>query len=127
MTKIVSNIRGEIGILTSLVMGLVLVMSAFSLVLTGISSRANALILSQSENALISTEGCAEEALVQLSRNHDYAGGPISLNNDVCDATVQGSGDIRTLSIVDSLGTITHNLLIQVSLAPGFRITQWTD
>ncbi len=127
MTKIVSNKRGAIGILSALVMGFALVMAALSLVLTGISSRANAFTLSQSENVLISTEGCAEEALVQLSRNHDYSGAALTISGVSCVAAVQGNGDVRDVTITGSRGTITHNLLIRVSFLPSFHITQWSD
>lgn len=125
MKIFISNKSGVIGILTAMVMGFAMVMVAVSLVMTGISSRANAFTLSQSENALISTEGCAEEALVQLSRNHDYVGGSFFLGETSCVVTVQGLGELRSISVVGSHGTITHNLSIQVSFLPTFHITQW--
>lgn len=121
------NKHGAIGILTTLVLGLVLVMAALTLVITGISSRQNAFILSQSEKTLISTEGCAEDALIHLSRDPDYLGGPLSQDGVVCVATVQGTGDTRDVLVMGSRGVISHNLLIRVSLVPSFHITQWLD
>ena len=121
------NNRGAIGILTALVMGLALAMAAVTLALTGISSRQNALVLSQSEKTLISTEGCVDEALIQLSRNHAYLGGSLSQDSVACVATVQGSGDTRDVLVTGSHGTISHNLLIRISFVPSFHVTQWLD
>ncbi|MBI5421934.1 hypothetical protein HZA44_02270 [Candidatus Peregrinibacteria bacterium] len=121
------NKHGAIGILTALVMGLVLVMVAVTLVLTGISSRQNAFLLSQSEKTLISTEGCADEALIQLSRNHAYLGGPLSQAPVACTVAIQGNGDTRDVLVTGSHGVISRNLLIRISFVPSFHITQWVD
>jgi len=125
MTKFISNKRGVIGIMTAMVMGFVLVMVAVSLVLTGISSRINAFTLSQSENALISTEGCAEEGLIRLSRDPAYAGGSLTLGDSTCLLTVSDGGNTLVVKGVD--GNITHNLLINLDRVPSFHVSEWSD
>jgi preprotein translocase subunit SecG len=125
MKKFSSSKRGAIGILTTLVMGLVLVMAAVSLVLNNISSRASAFSLSRSEQALISTEGCAEEGLLRLSRNPAYPGGSLTLGDVACLLTVGDDG--TTLEVVGSDGLMTHRLLVTVATAPAFHVSGWSD
>jgi hypothetical protein len=125
MTQPNSSKRGAIGILTTLVMGLVLVMAAVSMVLAGISSRENAFILSQSEKTLISTEGCAEEGLLRLSRDPAYVGGPLAMGDATCLLAIGGGGN--TIGVKGASDRITHNLLITIEQAPGFHISEWND
>ena len=125
MTKFNFSKRGAIGILTTMVMGLVLVMAAVSMVLNGISSRENAFLLSLSDKALIATEGCAEEGLLRLSRDPAYPGGPLTMGDAACLLAIGGGGN--TLGVKGVNDRITHNLLITVDRAPTFHIAQWAD
>ncbi len=125
MTKPNSSKRGAIGILTTLVMGLVLVMAAVSMVLAGISSRENAFILTQSEKTLISTEGCAEEGLLRFSRDPAYTGGSLFMGDTNCLLAIGGGGG--TIGVKGTVDRITHNFLITIEQSPVFHISEWAD
>lgn len=119
------NNAGAIGILTTLVLGIVLVMITVTVVLSGISSRFNAFVLSQSDHVLISTEGCAEDALIQLSRNSAFPGGATAVDGTLCSVSVAGVGDFRDVTVSGSQFGITRTLSIRAQIVPPFHITRW--
>lgn len=127
MSFIQINNKGAIGILTTLVLGIVLVMLAVAVVLTGISSRTNAFVFNQSEKTFIGLEGCIEDALVRLSRDNTYAGGMYDVGDVECEAVVSGSGTDRQLTVSGTFDTITRDALLNVQLDPSFGIINWAE
>lgn len=127
LTVKIRNQRGAVAMLTTLVLSSVLVMLAVSVVLTGISSRANAFVLKQSENVFVSFEGCIENALIRLNRDNGYLGHSFSVNDVDCTVSVSGSGDERTVTASGNKDEVTRDVSLQVQLTPNFGIIDWAD
>ena len=127
MNNLFRNTKGAIGILTTLILTVALVAMAIGIALNGISSRANALNLNQSEKVFIPVEGCSEEALIRLSRNHDYADGSYNIGGVNCTVTVSGSGDTRDMIVSGEKYNITRDLFIRAQVKPSFAIMYWND
>lgn len=127
LTVKIRNQRGAVAMLTTLVLSSVLVMLAVSVVLTGISSRANAFVLKQSENVFVSLEGCIENALIRLNRDNGYLGHSFSVNDADCTVNVSGSGDERTVTVSGNRDEVTRDVSLQVQLTPNFGIIDWVD
>jgi len=122
-----NSTKGAIGILTTLILTIALVAMAIGIALNGMSSRANALSLNQSEKVFIPVEGCSEEALIRLSRNHDYAGGSYSIGDVECTVAISGSDDTRDIVISGEKNNITRDLFIRAQINPSFGIMEWSD
>ena len=71
------------------------------------------------------TEGCAEEALIQINRDPDYAGGTVNFNGGTCTINISGSYS-KILDISGTLNTYTHTLQIVVTLDP-LQIVTWDN
>ena len=125
--KYFTQTKGAIGILTTIVFGSVLVILAVGVVLSGISSRQNAFVFTQTELVFVATEGCSEEALIQLSRNNAYTGGNYELDGVDCTVSVSGSDPNRDVVIVGTKNDITRAMVVRVQLTPTFGIIDWDD
>ena len=127
MNKIIRSTKGAIGIITTLILTVALVAITIGIILNGISSRGNTLNLSLSEKVFIPTEGCAEEALIRLRRNNDYAGGRYAIGGVDCVVSVEGNGDNRDILVAGEKSNITRNLLVRARINPSFAIIGWND
>jgi|GEM_PF-1995078 len=127
MTNDQFNNKGAIGLLTTLVLGIILIMLAVTIVLTGISSRTNAFILNQSEKVFISMEGCAEEAFIHVSRDNDYSGGSYEVDGVDCTASISGSDPNRNIIVTGIKDTITRDASLSVQVDPDFAIISWNE
>lgn len=127
MKIFLKNQRGAIGILTTLLLSAVLVMMAVTVVLTGISSRANAFVLNESEKVFIAMEGCTEEALIQLSRDDNYNGDSYTVDGVNCTVYVAGSGGNRDLVIDGTKDNLTRDISLSVQIDPNFGIIDWEE
>ena len=121
------NKRGAIGILTSLVLGVVLVMLAVSVVLTGISSRSNTFNLNQSQAVFIGFEGCIESALIRLNRDNAYVGESLIVDGVNCSVSISGIDEERTVTVTGSKNNITRDAVLDVQLSPNFGIIDWNE
>jgi len=70
------------------------------------------------------TEGCSEEALLQLSRNNQYKGATYNLQGGTCDISVSGTSSSRIISVTGTLSNLSHNYKLEVNMNP-FEITKW--
>ncbi len=127
MTNNQFNNKGAVGLLTTLVLGIILIMLAVTIVLTGISSRTNAFMLNQSEKVFISMEGCAEESLIQLSRDNDYSGGSYEVDGVDCISVISGSDPNRDVTVTGTKDTITRDASLSVQVDPDFAIIRWGE
>lgn len=108
-------------------MSFILIMIAVNIALIGISSRANAYHFNLSERVFDPLEGCAEEALIQLSRDNSYTGGNYTIDEVACTATVSGSDPTRDVVVTGGKKDITRDVFIRVQLTPAFAIMVWDD
>lgn len=127
MSNFQFNNKGAIGILTTLVLGIVLVMLAVMVVLTGISSRTNAFVFNQSEKTFIGMEGCIEDALVRLSRDDTYVGGTYDVGNVECNTVITGADTTRQVTVTGTQDTITRDAVLSVQVDPDFAIIEWNE
>ncbi len=127
MTNDQLNNRGAIGILTTLVLGIILIMLAVTVVLTGISSRTNAFMFNQSETVFVLTEGCIENILVLLSRDNDYSGGSYEVSDVDCTSSISGSDPNRDVTVTGTKDTITRDASLSVQVDPDFAIINWGE
>ena len=127
MNKISNDIKGSVGILTAIVLGSVLTILAVTILLTGISSRNNALILNQSEQVFIPLEGCADNTLILLKRDNSYSGGSYTVDGVNCTAAINGTDNERDIAISAEKGNIRRDLAIRVQLKPEFGIIEWNE
>lgn len=72
------------------------------------------------------TDGCVEEALLQLRRDSAYVGGTATVGDATCTIAVRGSGASRTLTITGTIGTATRTVTVGAALSP-FAITSWVE
>jgi hypothetical protein len=105
----------------------VIAIVSLSIAFLGISSRLNTFNLFQSEQVFIKTDGCAEDALIRLNRDDSYAGGSYNVDDVNCTIVVTGLGDERNLNVIGESDYYTHDLSIDVRLAPDFAITNWNE
>lgn len=70
------------------------------------------------------TEGCSEEALLQLSRKPSYKGDKYDLRGGTCNIGVTTSDNTSTISVTGTLSNMNHNYRIEVSLDP-FKVIKW--
>ncbi|MBN2087198.1 hypothetical protein JW758_02520 [Candidatus Peregrinibacteria bacterium] len=127
MKLITRNIRGAIALTTTIILTAVMGTIVISMLFTGISSRLNIYNLIQSEKVFIISEGCVEEALIQLNRNNDYSGGTYNISEIECDIQISGSGDNRSLFIKGTNDEFTHEISIDVQLSSVFAIIDWVE
>lgn len=114
--------RGAIALTTIVILGIVITMIAFSIVALGMSGRHNAVQLSESDMAFIKADGCLEEALLQLSRDYNYAGGSYIVDDLSCSVSVSGADDQRTIILDASENDFYHHFIVNVQLVPQFGI-----
>jgi maltose-binding protein MalE len=116
------DIKGAIALITMIILGAVVVMIVSSVTLLGVSSRYNSLQSNESSAVFIKTEGCLEEALLQLSRNNDYSGDSYNIDGADCEVAVSGSGDQRMLDIEASENDFYQHFTVDVQVSPLFGI-----
>ena len=126
MRKIKTNNRGAIALVTMVVLGTVIILVAFSIVILGMSSRHNAVQLSESDRVFVKTDGCLEEALLQLSRDNAYAGGSYDVDGADCTVSVSGADNQRTIALNAFEGDFYHHFIVDVQLAPQFGILNFS-
>lgn len=127
MKPSLKDTRGAIGLLTTLVMGFSLLSLAVAVVVNGISSRLNTFNAFQSEKVFISAEGCAENALLLLSRNNNYSGGTFTFQGTDCSVSVGGNGAERDVVVSAEREGISKDIVLRVQVTPPFAIMEWTD
>ena len=109
-----------------IVVGSLLAFVVVSVVVLGVSARSNSFHLNRSEIAFIKTEGCAEEALIRLSRDEDYVGGSYNIDSLDCVVAVTGGDEERNIDITASEDEFFHHFVLNVQLTPVFAILNFT-
>lgn len=108
------NNKGAIALTSMIILGAVITLIIVTIVLLGISSRFNTTRLSSHEFAFIKTEGCLEEALIQLNRDNAYVGDNYVIDDLSCAVTVSGT----TVDVAASLDEFHHDFTVEVNLDP---------
>ena len=72
------------------------------------------------------TQGCMEEALIQVNRDSDYSGGTYDIGSGTCEISTSGPADSKEISTTGTLKTRTYNLQAKVN-TDNFEILSWGD
>lgn len=127
LKRVQDDTVGAIGILTTLILTGVLLIIVVGTVLTGISSRDSAFFLGQSEQVFIEMEGCVDEALLRLARDHSYGGGNFTMDEVSCSISVSGTDPNRDIDIVATQNDYHRTASLTVQLDPEFDIVTWQE
>lgn len=76
--------------------------------------------------ATSASDGCVEEALLQLRRDSAYVGGTATVGDATCTIGVSGTGGSRTLTVTGAVGSATRAVTIGAALSP-FAVTSWSE
>lgn len=69
-------------------------------------------------DALLSAESCAEEAMLRLSRDNTYTGGPLTVGETQCTISVSGTPcGICTIDVADTRDSFTRRIEVGVSVS----------
>ncbi len=80
-------------------------------------------------HALLTSESCAEEAMLRLSRNSSYAGGSLAVGESTCTIAVTGApcGNC-TIDVASTRDNFTRNIEVGVTVSGStVDITNWTE
>lgn len=118
-----SKNKGAIALTSMVVLGSLVVMITFSMLVLGISGRNVVIALNQSGRLFVESDGCLEEALLQLSRDHNYPGSSYVVGDTDCVVTVSGSAELRTIVVDASDNDFYQHLTAEIQLAPVFGLS----
>ncbi|MBN1258338.1 hypothetical protein JXA05_01125 [Candidatus Peregrinibacteria bacterium] len=125
-SKIFHN-KGAVALVATVILAAVILTVSLGAVFMGISSRLNAYHLLVSERVFVKTEGCAEEALIRLHRDSEYAGETYEIDGVSCAAEISGMGETRTIKVTGSEQHFQHDIEMAVHLDPAFGILSWSE
>ncbi len=126
MTYLKSQNAAAALLLMIIIAAIALVM-ALSLGLSAITENQMTLYQSESKQVFINADGCAEEAMTQMSRNHNYAGEILVIEGVTCTISVSGVGANRTLTINATDNIYSRTIEIDVKIFPTVYITSWQE
>lgn len=112
------SLRGQVLLITVLIVGMIVLVVGMSLALSGISEVSSGTDERQSFKAAALADGCAQESLLRLSRSTGFTGGTLTTGNGLCTMAVTGSGTwlIRVSATVDQW---TRGLQVRAGSASG--------
>jgi hypothetical protein len=101
--------NGYITLIATLIAGAVATAVAVSLLLLGLGSSRNGLVITQSEQAMEIANSCSETALQNLVVSHSYSGsGSLSINGNSCTFTAVNNGSSFQVESVGTVGTVVR-------------------
>jgi len=116
--------RGGFAVLTSvIIISAVLLVIALSLGVNSISENQIGMYQSKAQRVFVNADGCAEEALIRLSRDNAYTGETISIDSTSCVISV--AGNVITVRATNT--NYSKSLRINVILLPNPTITSWQE
>lgn len=103
MKKNLFNQSGLMAISSLLIISVVATAIAISISLIGVSEAQNSLTYKKGAEVLKISESCAEESLIRLRNDVNYAGGSLQLDGGYCTISISGTGSNRTIDIVGQI------------------------
>jgi hypothetical protein len=118
--------KAQVLLIAVLVVGTVILVVAVGMAKKGIAELSAGLDARQSLRASALADGCANEALLRLSRNHSYQGGTMQLWDGSCVVTVSGSLNHQTIDVSATVNTWTRKLTVRADASGGHtQILDW--
>lgn len=97
--------------ISTLIVGAIGTAIAVSLVLLGLDSSRNSLVLLQSDQAKALANACAEDAMEKLRELPSFSGnGSVIVGSDTCSYNVVNSGANATVTASATIGTIVRKV-----------------
>ncbi len=82
----------------------------------------------QSEQAFEAADSCVKEALLQMKLNNAYTGTTLAVSPGTCTVVVTGSGSMRTISSVGTVGQSVRKIIAGASISgTTILITSWAE
>lgn len=119
--------RGAMLLITVLLVGATALTISVNVALRGIHELSAGYAMNKSREALAVADGCAQEALLQLTRNSSYTGATVSINDTVCAIAVTTNGTSKTIDIVAVIDRWTREIRLQLDTTGGISLTEWQE
>lgn len=115
---------------TMIVIGFVSISIVLLVILSSVDILQQGIYDTEYQKTFVGADACAEEVLLRLNSDHDYAGDAFTIGTIACTASVtdEGSG-VRTIRIVATQGAIyihTLELTVNVNSSP-IAISNWEE
>lgn len=126
--SITSDKRGAAALISVVVIMALVVLIVTAVALAGITTLEHGFSEQVSTDVILSSETCAEEAIMRLQRDNSYAGGSLTVGDVSCTISVSGSGGTRTIDVVATEQNYTRRLSVGLSISGSTStITSWTE
>lgn len=120
--------KGYVAILVVLIIAAVGILLAVTISLIGVGGVQSSLALSQGEQSLDFSEGCAEDALLKLWTSASYAGGNITRPEGTCTITVASSSNVYTITAGTTATNYARTVQVVVTRATStLAVSSWTE
>jgi hypothetical protein len=120
--------KGYVAILVVLIIAAVGLLLATTMSLIGAGGVQAASSLTQGEQSLDFTEGCAEDALIKLWASASYAGGNITRPEGTCTITVASSSNIWTITAGTTATSYARTVQVVVTRGTtNLTVTSWQE
>ena len=123
--------NGYIALIAAIIIGAVTLTMVITSVYIGITQGMNSLLYSNHMESLAISSACAEEALMNLKNNHDYAGNEtLNLGHSQCQILPIENlgGEARVIKTIGTVNGVNKKIKIQISqIDPQMVITSWQE
>ena len=121
--------KGYVALISVLIISAILLITVAAVSQFGIGEALMIMQLNKSAEGDYLTEACAEEALMKLAEDNNYAGNEtITINSRSCQilAMENPGGDTRVIKVISAINNQTKRVRIEVNqLRPQTRVSLW--
>lgn len=117
-----SSRSGMMLLTTVMIMGAVSLIVAFGIANRSLQEVSIGFGGMQGSRALALAEGCAQEALLQLSRDSGYSGDTLAIHDGTCEIEVTANGSNRTILSSTTVESWTRAVTVDITIS-GRNIT----
>lgn len=120
-----NNQKAASALLLMIIVGAVILILALSLGFSAIHQSQVTIHQTIGQQLQGNLNGCGDEALIKINRNHAYAGETLIIDETECQIAVAGTGANRTITIVATQDDYSRSLEIGVRIFPNLEVTSW--
>ena len=122
--------NGYVTLISILVVGAIGVSIAISLLLLGISSARNSIILEQSSKAKYMADICIEEGIRQIRELNSFSGGnTFNFASNTCGyLVIDGGGENRVVQASSTVGSAVRKVKVEIDqISPTINVSSWQE
>ena len=120
--------KGYVAILVVLIIVAAGTLLATTMALIGAGGVQSAISFIQGEQALDFTEGCAEDAVLNVQANAGYSGGNITRPEGTCTVAVSTNSNVYTLTVGSTATNYARTVRVMVTRgATNLTISSWQE